>query len=82
MSGVFTAISSLALESFEKPIINEDVYANFNLAWDFLDGVNGFELNPLKAYYWFKVAECQTGKSTSLDTTVDFETKSPSDPKN
>jgi hypothetical protein len=27
-----------------------------------------FELNPLKAYCWFKVAECQTGKSTSLDT--------------
>mgnify|MGYP003572786777 CR=1 FL=1 len=60
--------AQLALENFEKAVKNGDVDTNFAIAWSFLEGTNGFEVNPLKAYYWYKVAECQTGRSTSLDT--------------
>ena len=60
--------AKIALTYFEKAVNNGDVEANFALANPFLKGTNGFELNPLKAYYWFKLAECQTGRSTSLDT--------------
>jgi signal transduction histidine kinase len=59
--------AQIALEYFEKAVISGYVHANFALAGHFLKGTNGFELNPLKAYYWYKVAECQTGRSTSLD---------------
>ena len=60
--------AQIALEYFEKAVINGDVDTNFALANQFLTGSNGFELNPLKGYYWFKLAECQTGRSTSLKT--------------
>ena len=60
--------AQIAFDYFEKAVLKGDVYVSFGIASDFLEGRNGFERNPLKAYYWYKIAECQTGKSASSKT--------------